>query len=48
VASVLEVKGKGNAAESVAIVANELLENAVKYGDPVSEVTARPVAPSGR
>ncbi|HVW28740.1 MAG TPA: hypothetical protein VHC69_25415 [Polyangiaceae bacterium] len=39
VGAVLEMKGRSDSADRVAIVANELIENAVKYGDPASEVT---------
>jgi hypothetical protein len=46
--AILEVKGKGNAAERVAIVVNELLENAVKYGDPAAEVTFELFADAGQ
>lgn len=46
--ALLEAKGKGNAAERVAIVVNELLENAVKYGDPAGEVTFELFADAGQ
>ena len=39
VAAVLEMRNRSDSADRVAIVANELIENAVKYGDPASEVT---------
>lgn len=38
IGAVLEVQKRADAADRVAIVAHELLENAVKYGDPASEV----------
>jgi hypothetical protein len=38
IGALLEVQKRADAAERVAIVAHELLENAVKYGDPASEV----------
>jgi hypothetical protein len=46
--ALLEVNGKGNAAERVSIVVNELLENAVKYGDPAAEVTFELFADTGQ
>jgi hypothetical protein len=36
--SLLEVKGRAGGADRVGIVVHELLENAVKYADPASEI----------
>lgn len=48
VGAMLEAKGKAEGAERVAIVVNELLENAVKYGDPASEVKFELFADAGQ
>jgi hypothetical protein len=43
----LEVKGRADGADRVGIVVHELLENAVKYGDPASEVKIEVFADAG-
>jgi hypothetical protein len=45
--TLLEVKGRADGADRVGIVVHELLENAVKYGDPASEVKVEVFAEAG-
>jgi len=48
VAALLDAKGRSDATERVTIVVHELIENAVKYGDPASEVKFELFADAGQ
>lgn len=48
VTALLEAKGRSDGSERVSLVVHELLENAVKYGDPANEVKLEVSADAGQ